>query len=677
MELLLLYTGGQKVLILSSKRFKEIQSENEELKKLVESFTEKDERLKRFEELMKKVRIEYANIALKKDQAAKTLELLENQKFKLNNEIHKISAEIKQLRDMKLSEQNQLFAIGAVISDSDKNSSNNGESLINTRNIIYKEIEIAEKKKNEIALETSRLKKRMDDINSKITEVNRVKTALTTEIEKKKEEISRLIEKRKIYSLEHLEDKNSAIVHQNEEKLKYSEQLQTRIGQLRNQQADLLQKISDRRKFLDGLDEEIKRKNLLISNESEIKKSLKKLIEDENAKKELVLELNIKIEAQQAKLISLTEASESAAGSLNMLKFENAGLSDQLQTGNEKLRQLNESIEISTARLSDLDYSLSILDEEFDKLNKDVENKSILMNDVNSQFENKLKEKVDLEKVIKELKETTTLLAQLKSDIEKGSGQSAKRFTGILNYYSTLINELYSKKSGVEKELAEKDIEIEKKDKMIFEKQLILEEIENTLKDGKNRINVFEELMQSISEQKKLLQSSKNIFEGSKQIANTEESNKLTENKLSKYELALKELLNNTEDHSSEIIDERTKIENEIEVQKTTLSGLKENIAESIEELSDLRNSINAIKIEHEDHRVDINKLAALKNRLEVEISKNQLLVDKYISIKDMIRQEQELIKMKREIGTPGKTKSPSKAEEKVFEPNNPKWIKL
>ena len=664
-------------MILSSKRFKEIQSENEELKKLVESFTEKDERLKRFEELMKKVRIEYANIALKKDQAAKTLELLENQKFKLNNEIHKISAEIKQLRDMKLSEQNQLFAIGAVISDSDKNSSNNGESLINTRNIIYKEIEIAEKKKNEIALETSRLKKRMDDINSKITEVNRVKTALTTEIEKKKEEISRLIEKRKIYSLEHLEDKNSAIVHQNEEKLKYSEQLQTRIGQLRNQQADLLQKISDRRKFLDGLDEEIKRKNLLISNESEIKKSLKKLIEDENAKKELVLELNIKIEAQQAKLISLTEASESAAGSLNMLKFENAGLSDQLQTGNEKLRQLNESIEISTARLSDLDYSLSILDEEFDKLNKDVENKSILMNDVNSQFENKLKEKVDLEKVIKELKETTTLLAQLKSDIEKGSGQSAKRFTGILNYYSTLINELYSKKSGVEKELAEKDIEIEKKDKMIFEKQLILEEIENTLKDGKNRINVFEELMQSISEQKKLLQSSKNIFEGSKQIANTEESNKLTENKLSKYELALKELLNNTEDHSSEIIDERTKIENEIEVQKTTLSGLKENIAESIEELSDLRNSINAIKIEHEDHRVDINKLAALKNRLEVEISKNQLLVDKYISIKDMIRQEQELIKMKREIGTPGKTKSPSKAEEKVFEPNNPKWIKL
>jgi chromosome segregation ATPase len=673
----LLYNGGQKVLILSSKRFKEIQSENEELKKLVESLTEKDERLKRFEELMKKARIEYANISLKKDQTAKTLELLENQKIRLNNEIHKTSGEIKQLRDIKISEQNQLFAIGTVLSESDKSSSYNSENLIRTKNIIYKEIEIAEKKKNEIILETARLKKRLDEISGKIIESSRVKTALTSEIEKKKDEISGLIEKRKTFSRELLENKNSVMGKQNDEKLKYSEQLQTRIDQLQNQQSDLLQKIGDQNRILEGLDGEIKRKNLLISNESEVKMSLKKLIEDETAKKEIILELNIKIEAQQAKLISLTEASNSAAGSLKRLKFENADLLDQLQKGNDKLKQLKESIEISTSRLSDLDYSLNILDEEFEILNKDIERKRILKKEIDSQVDDKLKEKIDLETVVKELKETTTYLAQLKYDIEKGSGQSAKRFTGILQYYSTLINELYSKKSNVEKELAQKEVEISEKDRLIEEKQSVLEEIENTLNLGKNQINLFEDLMHSISEQKKLLENSKNIFEDYKQRVITEENNKITEKKLSEYEKALKELLYNTKNYSSDIINERIEIEKEIEVEKTTLSGLKEYIAESIAELSDLRSSIDKIKIEHEEHRVDINKLAALKNKLEVEISKNQMLVDKYAGIKEMIRKEQELIKMKRELSSSNKDKLHSDANEKVFESNNPKWIKL
>lgn len=664
-------------MILNSKRYKEIQSENEELKKLVERFTEKDERLKRFEELIKKARIEYANIALKKDQTAKTLELLENQKIRLNNEIHKISGEIKQLRDIKLSEQNQLFAIGTVLAESDKSSLNNGENLILNKNIIYKEIEIAEKKKNEITLETSRLKKRMDEISSKIIEASRIKTALTTEIEKKKEEISSLIEKRKVFSREQLEDNNSALGIQNEEKLKYSEQLQARINQLRKQESDLSEKINYQKKIIEGLEGEIKRKNLLVSNESEIKNSLKKLIEEEASKKELILELNIKIEAQQAKLTSLTEASESAAGSLNRLKFENAELLDQLHTGNDKLKQLNESIEISTARLSDLDYSLNILDEEFDKLYRDIENKRILKTNIDSRVEDKLKEKANLEAVIKELKETTTFLAQLKNDIEKGSGQSAKRFAGILQYYSTMINELYSKKSYVEKELAKKEMDIVEKDRLIEERQSILEEIENTLQLGKSQRNLFEDLMHSISDQKKLLENSKNIFEDYKQKVNAEENGIITEKKLSEYEIALKELLNNTADYSSDIINERIEIEKEIEVQKTTLSGLNENIMESIAELSDLRNSIDKIKIEHEEHRVDINKLAALKNKLEVDISKHQMLVDKYASIKDMIRQEQELIKMKREFGTSSKGKLPADADEKVFEPNNTKWIKL
>jgi len=42
-----------------------------------------------------------------------------------------------------------------------------------------------------------------------------------------------------------------------------------------------------------------------------------------------------------------------------------------------------------------------------------------------------------------------------------------------------------------------------------------------------------------------------------------------------------------------------------------------------------------------------------------------------------MIRQEQELIKMKRELSASNKPPVHSNAGEKTFEPHNPNWVKL
>ena len=42
-------------MILNSKRIKELETENEELKTLIQSFTAKETQLKRFDELIKKV----------------------------------------------------------------------------------------------------------------------------------------------------------------------------------------------------------------------------------------------------------------------------------------------------------------------------------------------------------------------------------------------------------------------------------------------------------------------------------------------------------------------------------------------------------------------------------------------------------------------------------------------
>ena len=74
--------------LLNNKKLKELQSENEELKKAIEGLAEKENRLKNFEEMVKKARLEYAEITAKKDQTAQKLEAFEKEKSKPGNIVY-------------------------------------------------------------------------------------------------------------------------------------------------------------------------------------------------------------------------------------------------------------------------------------------------------------------------------------------------------------------------------------------------------------------------------------------------------------------------------------------------------------------------------------------------------------------------------------------------------------
>ena len=670
-------------MILYSKKFKELQSENEELKNQIESVKEKEERLKRFEELIKNARIEYASIALKKDQTVQKLEALENDKTRLNDEIFKISSEIKQLREIKLSEQNQLLALNIALSDANNTSPiENADSLSETKHLIHKEIEAAENRKTEIAFEIIKLKKVFEEARPKVAELSKVKNALNIEIEKKKEEISSLIERQKSVLLNQPDNLNPALSKDYDEKLRYLKEIESRIKLLLNQETVLLERLSTSRKELQDLDKLIEEKNLRLNNETEKKESIEKLAHAESLKKELIFELDIKIGAKEAQLYSLTEDYKSKTKSLNILHRENEQLLAELHQKSEKLKRLNESIEISTARLTDLDYSLSIFDDELTTLSNEIENKKSAKADIETQINDKITTKVELEEVLKELRETTSILAQLKKDIEKGSGHSAKRFTGVLQYYSKMINEMYKRKVDIEKVLVQQEKDVNDMDSLIEERETVLKEMENVLYIRQHRLNLFEDLTRAITEQRKYLENGAHILEDTvtdkfnqqeKLILNSE----LPHGKLLEFENALKELLSNSDKYSADLISNRASLEKELIENKKRLNDLNQNIRNSTTELTDLRNSIDKIKIEHEDHRLAINKLAALKHKLEDDINKYQIVIDKYSKFKEMIRQEQELIKMKRELSASNKPPVHSNAGEKTFEPHNPNWVKL
>ena len=665
-------------MILSGKKYKELQSENEELKKQIDSLSEKEERLKRFDELIKKARIEYANIALKKDQTAHTLETLDNHKAKLNNELYKLSSEIKQLREIKLSEQNQLLALKAVLdSDNQKSQVSNEDNLPNTTQIIQNEIETAEKRRNEIVLDAAKLKRLYDELKSKVKEITRIKENLTNEVEKKKEEISSFLERKRTYSQEQLEDINAALIRENDEKLQYSVEIQSRINLLRIQEKDLVESLSERRKEFQKLNGVIEEKQLLLNNQVEFKQSIEGLTRSEFSKKEQLLELDIKIEAKKAELESLTEDSKSKSDLLNDKQAEYTELLERIRLADDKLTNLNNSIEISTLRLTDLDYSLNILDEEYKVVNKQVEDLRGVKAEIESRIKEKTSEKVDLEELLKELRETTSILAQLKNDIEKGSGQSAKRFSGVLQYYSSTINELYGKKIELERDTISKEKEVNEKENLIEEKQLTLDEMESSFYLRQHRLVLFEELARAITKQRKLIESNTFIFKDITQKEKLVVDNQIPHEKLLAFENALKELLNEADTLPVETAVESSVLEKQIIDSSKRLNDLNNSIVSSTEDLAELKNSINKIKIEHEDHRLEINKLAALKKKLEDDINRYKGVIDKYTKIKDMIHQEQELIKTKRELFASGKQPAQSDVKEKVFEPHTPNWIKL
>jgi chromosome segregation ATPase len=670
-------------LILYSKKFKELQSENEELKNQIESVKEKEDRLKRFEELIKIARIEYASIALKKDQTVQKLEALENDKTKLNDEIYKISSEIKQLREIKLSENNQLLALNNALTNTNNSSPiQDADILSETKQLLHKEIAAAESRKKDIANEIIKLKKIFDEARPKVAELNKVKKFLNIEIEKKKEEISSLIERQKSVSQYQPENFNSTLAKDYDEKVRYLNKIESRIKDLLNQETVLLEKLSSCRKELEDYDKLIEKKNSHLNNEAEIRASLEQLTETVSLKKEFIFELDIKIGAKEAQLYSLTEDYKSKSESLSILHRENEQLLAELHQKSEKLKVLNESIEISTSRLTDLNYSLSVLDEELNVLTNEVENKRAEKTEIETQINDKITTKVELEEVLKELRETTSILAQLKKDIEKGSGHSAKRFTDVLQYYSKMINDMYKRKVDVQKVLVQKEKDVDDMDSLIEERESALKEMENVLYIRQKRLNLFKDLTRAIIEQRKYLEKGAHILQdtGTDNLNQQEKlilNSELSHGKLLEFENALKELLSNSDKYSADLISNRATLEKELIENKKRLNDLNQNIRNSTNELEDLRNSVDKIKVEHEEHRLAINKLAALKKKMEDDVSKYQIVIDKYSKFKEMIRQEQEIIKMKREHLATQKSSDYVNAGEKTFGPHNPNWVKL
>jgi chromosome segregation ATPase len=221
--------------------------------------------------------------------------------------------------------------------------------------------------------------------------------------------------------------------------------------------------------------------------------------------------------------------------------------------------------------------------------------------------------------------------------------------------FNNEMNEINKKRTVLEQIIRKKDLEIEEKDQMLFEKISALEESERILSMRQAEIDSFEELLRVIDEKKEQLKN--DLLKLDSQAIERKNINKdlKTETdfilrKKVLVEQGLEEMLGTMNNKFVDTRERRYKVDKEIKDHEDRLSELNQKISDSMNELVELQNSISSIKIEHEDHRGQIMKLAAMKKKLNDEIAKNQQLLKKYQKIREKLKIEQSLARGRKDM---------------------------
>jgi chromosome segregation ATPase len=753
--------------LLNSKKLKELQSENEELKAFIQNLTDNESRFRHLEELVKKARVDYANITMKKDQTALTLEHLEKEKNKLNNQTQKLSHEIEQLRELKIYEQNQILTLN-------KNAANNHDKIeTGIKFPVYKDIESAEKRKIELEKQTAEMEKRFREVYQRVLEVEGMEQRLDSEIKKRKAEINALAERKNEFTKEQLKSFNDGVTALKEEENKNLLEIKQKVKllsdrenelnnrlQIRNRQLQeiekkiqqtnsskethdgtkhlpliveeqqLIESIQLKKKFLADLeksilslkaeqnkiseqmnrvvmlsmsqelkskeeaeDSELKHKEkeattiqgvikALKDEEKRIKESIEQLKQTEELKKELISELSGELSSKEIQFASIEKDYETKSSRSKEISFKNKLVLEELATKSNELSIAENNLKSKTIRLSELTNELSNVEKKLIEVKSQLAEKDY----EKSGIEEKIKSAKDswskLDDYYKKVKDVVPLLEKRKEEIQLSNSMFEKRFADMFKHYSTQMGEMYKKKNLLEQMLIKKENDVNEKDQTLLDKLSALDEAENVLSIRKSEAESIEDLLKTINEQKELLASEITSLENKsveKRIQNKELSieSELYHKKLIEFENGLKDLFQKSEERFNKNTEHKAGLESEIREYEHRLNELNKGIKDSMDELVNLRTTINKIKVEHEEHRLAINKLAAVKKKLEDEIKKHQVVIDKYTMIKEKIRQEQNLIKMKRELNASVKSSNQNTVGEKTFESQNTNWIKL
>src|SRR5574338_169198 len=123
----------------------------------------------------------------------------------------------------------------------------------------------------------------------------------------------------------------------------------------------------------------------------------------------------------------------------------------------------------------------------------------------------------------------------------------------------------------------------------------------------------------------------------------------LIQKKKTTVEQSLQDLINMMNQKFIEAKEKRVKVEKETKANEEKVEDLNQKISESMDELVELQTAISMIKVEHEEHRGNIKKLASMKKKLQEEIVKSQRVLQRYQKIREKLKIEQSILKSRQD----------------------------
>ncbi len=177
-----------------------------------------------------------------------------------------------------------------------------------------------------------------------------------------------------------------------------------------------------------------------------------------------------------------------------------------------------------------------------------------------------------------------------------------------------------------------------------------IEESDRLLSMRQAEIDSFEQLLKSFNEKKEQLRS--DLLKLDEQIVDKKNTNddmkleaELILKKRTSVEQSLQELINSMNQKFVEAKEKRSRVEKEVKVYEEKVDEINHKISDSMDELVELQSAISMIKVEHEEHRGNIVKLASMKKKLQEEIVKSQRVLQRYQKIREKLKIEQSILK--------------------------------
>ncbi len=622
--------------MFNSKKLKKLSDENEELKTRIETVHGKEENIKNLNTVLKKMRLEVAGLNEEKRSLRESIEQIKNQEDVKNSEIADLSKKIDHLREMKDELQNVVLSYTSKIENIEYTIKRNEEDVLRSEN--REEIEDIERKNLELYQQQSEFEQNLNDTRVRSTQLNDEESSLLDRKESLISEIKLLEGKLKSLSTSY-EEINSKIKIGNE-----------RINFLKAEESRIKNELSKKHKEIF----EVEKKLLeLKAEEKSLSDKINDLSSKESTKINSVREIDSVLAEKEEIKHSLEDEHVSLMNDINgkrtvllQTKEEFDKLSRELKIQSKELFDIEQTLSIKAQKLSNINFELSTYEKKYGTLKTEITELEKSRNDLKLKVQTDKEEYAKITEQNKKLIELVPLLEKRKEEIEQGNAELEERFTIMFQKFNHELNQINRKRSILEQIVLRKEKDVDEKDQMLFEKIAALEESERVLNMRQVEIESFENQISGLKEQKlilnnELIKIDEDTLDRKNYFSDIRLETELLLNKKTTIEKNLQELLNFMNDSYGKSKERNTKFEKELSYYEEQLQSYRTKISDSLKELDEINIAVGSLKIEREDYKGNIEKLSTLKKKLQEEILKHQVILQRYQKMREKLKLEQ------------------------------------